>query len=145
MITGYALATLNASLNALSGLMMLQGYRAIRARRLDAHRRYMLAAFSASVLFLVSYLTRISLFGDTRFLGEGPVRYVYFSILVSHVLLAVLVAPGVIYVLVQGLRDVRSKHKRVAKRVLPVWGYVSVTGVVVYLFLYHFFPGTSLP
>ena len=138
MITGYLLATLNASLNTLSAVLMFFGYRAIRARRIDSHRRYMIGAVVASALFLTSYLTRYGLFGETPFAGEGPIRYVYFAILIPHVLLAALVAPGIIYSLVLGLRDERAKHKKVATKVLPVWAYV--TGVLVYLFLYHFYP-----
>jgi len=140
MITGYFLATLNALLNSSSALFMLLGYRAVRARRLEAHRKYMLAAVVSSALFLTSYLTRYSLFGDTPFAGEGLIRYVYFAILIPHVLLAALVAPGVVYTVMLGLRDDRATHKRWAKRVLPIWAYVSVTGVLVYLFLYQFFP-----
>lgn len=139
MITGYALATLNAILNSLSAVLMFFGYRAIRRRDIDAHKRFMLGAFCSSALFLASYLTRIALFGDTKFMGQGPIRYVYFAILISHVLLAVVVAPGVIYSVLKGLKDEREQHKKVAPKVLPIWGYVSVTGVLVYMFLYQWY------
>ena len=138
MITGFFLATLNASLNSLSAIFMLLGYRAIRRKDITNHKRFMLAAFTASALFLTSYLTRIAMFGDTKFMGQGAVRYVYFTILISHIILAVFVAPGVVYVLTQGLRDQRDKHRPAARKVLPVWAYVSVTGVLVYLFLYQY-------
>lgn len=141
MITGFTLASLNAVLNSLSAILMFLGYRAIRRKDIATHRRFMLGAFTSSTLFLTSYLTRKFVFGDTQFMGEGLVRYVYFTMLISHVLLAVVVAPGVVYVLTQGLRDAREKHRRAAKKVLPIWAYVSVTGVLVYLFLYHWFPG----
>jgi len=140
MITGYLLASLNAILNSLSAVLMLFGYRAIRRKDITTHKRFMLGAFTSSALFLTSYLTRIFMFGDTKFMGQGAVRYVYFSILISHVLLAIVVAPGVIYVLTKGLRDEREQHRRAAKKVLPIWAYVSVTGVLVYLFLYQWFP-----
>lgn len=138
MITGFFLASLNALLNSLAGMFMFLGYRAIKARRLEAHKKMMLAAFTSSALFLTSYLTRIVMFGDTKFMGTGALRIAYFALLISHVLLAIVVAPGVIYSVVMGLRDQRDKHKRIAPKVLPVWGYVSVTGVLVYLALYHF-------
>lgn len=140
MITGFLLASINASLNAMAGVFMLLGFRAIKARHIERHKQMMLAAFSSSALFLVSYLTRIVLFGDTKFMGSGAIRIGYFALLISHVLLAIVVAPGVVYSVVQGLRDERDKHKRIARKVLPIWGYVSVTGVLVYLALYHY-PG----
>ena len=137
-MTGYFLATLNAILNSLAAVFMCLGFIAIRNRRIEQHKRMMLAAFASSALFLASYLTRIFLFGDTKFSGTGVIRTLYFVLLISHVVLALVVAPGVIYSVVQGLRDERAKHKKIAKRVLPVWAYVSVTGVLVYLALYHY-------
>ena len=88
-------------------------------------------------VFLGSYLTRIALFGDTHFPGVGAVRYVYFFLLISHVGLALLIAPAVIWTVVLGVKDQRDKHKRIAPKVLPVWIYVLATGVLVYLFLHH--------
>lgn len=140
MSLSYVLATLNALLNSLSAILMLLGFRAIKARRTATHRKFMLAAFTSSALFLASYLTRFSLFQDTPFAGQGAVRYVYFAILIPHVILAVLVTPAVIQTLRLGLRDERARHKRLARWVFPVWVYVSVTGVLVYLFLYQFYP-----
>lgn len=136
-MTNYGLATLNAVLNATALVCVLFGARAIRARNIDAHKRFMLSAFGISVVFLASYLTRMWLYGDTHFPGVGPVRYVYFFLLISHVGLALVIAPAVIYTVVAGLRDQRDKHKRVAPKVLPVWIYVLATGVLVYLFLHH--------
>lgn len=137
MLTGYLLASLNASLNACAFVLMLLGYRAIKGRRVEEHRRWMLGAFGASCLFLLSYLTRIAMFGDTRFQGQGAVRYAYFAVLISHVLLAIAVAPMVITTLVRGLRRQDDRHRALARRTLPIWAYVSVTGVIVYFMLYQ--------
>lgn len=137
MITGYALASLNALLNTCAAVFMVLGFRAIKRQERERHRRMMLSAFTASALFLASYLTRIVLFGDTRFGGEGAVRYVYFAILISHVLLAMAVAPLVISSVVLGLRGSYATHKKVARWTFPIWVYVSVTGVLVYLMLYQ--------
>lgn len=137
-MTSYFLATLNACLNSAAFVFMMLAMRAINARDIERHKRLMLSAFASSSLFLVSYLTRIVMFGDTKFQGTGLVRTLYFGLLISHVVLAVVVAPGVIYSLIKGLRDERQAHTRVAKKVLPIWAYVSVTGVLVYLALYHY-------
>jgi putative membrane protein len=137
MITNYGLATWNALLNATALVCVLVGARAISKRELVTHKRAMLTAFVISIVFLTSYLTRIVLFGDTHFPGEGAVRYFYFFLLISHVGLAVLIAPAVIWTVVLGVKDQRAKHKRIAPKVLPVWIYVLATGVMVYLFLHH--------
>lgn len=137
-MTSYGLATLNALLNSAALVCVLLGYRAVRARRLDEHRRYMLSAFGLSLVFLASYLTRMLMFGDKHFPGHGAVRVVYFAILISHVLLALTVAPAVLYTVVLGQRDQRERHRKIARRVLPVWSYVLVTGVLVYLLLFHY-------
>jgi putative membrane protein len=138
MITSYHLATLNALLNTAAFTCVLLGYRAVKRRDLVVHKRFMLSAFVLSAIFLASYLTRIVLFGNTKFPGTGAPRYAYFALLISHVGLALVIAPFVIYTVVQGLRDQREKHRNVARKVLPVWLYVLATGVLVYLVLYHF-------
>ncbi|MDD9944012.1 MAG: DUF420 domain-containing protein [Myxococcales bacterium] len=138
MITGFFLATLNAILNSLSAIFIVLGFVAIKRRDIARHKRMMLSAFITSTLFLASYITRFAMFGDTRFSGTGVVRTLYFVLLISHVLLATLVAPGVVYTLYRGLRDERAKHRAIGRKVLPVWAYVSVTGVMVYLALYHY-------
>lgn len=138
MITGYALATFNAVVNTLAFSSVLLGYFAVRDKRVADHKRHMLRAFVLSVIFLASYLTRIALFGDTHFLGQGAVRYFYFALLISHVLLALLIAPAVAYTVFQGWRGNIERHRKVAPKVLPVWLYVLATGVLVYLFLYHY-------
>ena len=136
-MTGFGLATLNALFNTSAFILMVLGYRAIKAKERERHKRFMLAAFAASCLFLTSYLTRVVLFGDTRFHGEGAMRIVYFAILISHVLLALATAPLVLVTLFAGLRGNFERHRRIAKITFPIWAYVSVTGVVVYLMLYH--------
>lgn len=137
MITNYGLATLNATLNATALLVVLLGARAIKNGQIEQHKRLMLTAFVISAVFLASYLTRMFLFGDTHFPGEGGIRYFYFFLLISHVGLAVLIAPAVIYTVFLGVKDRRDRHKRIAPKVLPVWIYVLATGVLVYLFLHH--------
>jgi putative membrane protein len=137
VITSYGLATLNALLNATAAICLAGGYLAIKRGERERHRKFMLAAFTASCLFLTSYLTRIVVFGDTKFAGTGAVRVFYFALLISHVLLALAAAPMVITALTLGLRERFETHRKVAKITLPIWAYVSVTGVLVYAFLYH--------
>lgn len=137
MITGFALATLNACLNASAAVLMLCGFVAIKQKRRERHKQFMIAAFVASCLFLTSYLTRMALFGDTHFAGEGAAKVFYFGLLISHVLLALAVAPMVVTSLVYGLKTNFVSHRKIARFTFPMWTYVSVTGVVVYLMLYH--------
>ena len=137
MLTGPGLAALNASLNSIAAILLLVGFVAIRNKQRERHRKAMLAAFVTSCLFLTSYLTRIALFGDTRFGGEGPVRYVYLAILISHVLLAMAVAPMAVRTLYLGVKGRYESHRGIARWTFPIWAYVSVTGVVVYLMLYQ--------
>lgn len=138
---------LNASLNALSGVFLVAGFYFIRKRQIEKHRACMLIAVTVSLLFLVSYLTHHALrtyffgLGPTRFTGEGLIRPIYFTILTSHTILAALVAPFVLVTVIRGLKGTFEKHKKLARIVFPVWLYVSVTGVIVYLLLYQFYPG----
>ena len=134
------LPALNACLNATSALFLLLGYRAIRRLEIDRHRRFMLSAAVTSALFLVSYLTYHAKAGSTHFTGQGPARAVYFSILISHTILAVAVLPLVLRTLYLGLRRRDDRHRRIARWTFPIWLYVSVTGVVVYLMLYRLYP-----
>ena len=137
---------LNAALNATSGLLLVFGLVFILKRRVHLHRACMLGASSVSAIFLACYVThhiiRTSIYGlgPTKFTGEGFARPVYFTILTSHTILATLVAPFIIATLWRGLKGKFDAHKRLARLVYPVWLYVSLTGVVVYLMLYHFFP-----
>jgi putative membrane protein len=136
-MTSFHLATLNACLNATAAVLMVLGFIAIKNKQTARHKKLMISAFAASCVFLTSYLTRIVLFGNTSFGGEGALRVFYFVLLVSHVLLAMAVAPMVITALVFGLRANYPRHRKLAKVTFPVWAYVSVTGVFVYLMLYH--------
>ena len=135
----------NAALNATSGVLLLCGFVFIMRSRVREHRFCMLSASIVSALFLVSYISYHSLrtyylgLGPTRFTGEGIVRPIYFTILTSHTILAALVTPFVLVTLWRGLKGRYDKHKRLARLVFPVWLYVSVTGVVVYLMLYHLY------
>jgi putative membrane protein len=135
---------LNASLNALSGILLLIAYRHIRAtpRRIAQHRRYMLAACTSSVLFLICYVTYHSVRGGvvTKFAGRGMWRTLYLTILTSHTILAVVILPLAILSVWNGLKMRVPQHRRVARWTFPLWMYVSVTGVLVYFFLYHWFP-----
>jgi uncharacterized membrane protein YozB (DUF420 family) len=117
---------------------MTLGWLAIKRGERERHKKLMISAFVASCVFLVSYLTRIALYGDTRFQGEGVMRIVYFAILIPHVLLAMAVAPMVVVTLRHGLKARFDNHRKIARWTLPVWAYVSVTGVIVYLMLYHY-------
>ena len=135
-----ALPTLNACLNATSTVLLILGYRFIRRQNIRAHRTCMLAAFSVSMLFLVSYLTYHYHVGTTRFTGQGWVRPVYFSILVTHTILAALVPFLALVTLSRAMKGHFPQHRRIARWTLPIWLYVSVTGVIVYLMLYHLYP-----
>ena len=131
------LPALNASLNAASAVLLATGYVLIRAGRREAHKRVMLAALACSTLFLVSYLVYHAQVGSVRFRGQGPLRLVYFAILISHTVLAVTVVPLALVTLRHALRARFDRHRRIARIALPIWGYVSVTGVVVYWMLYR--------
>jgi putative membrane protein len=137
---------LNATLNALSSVFLMLGFYNILNRRIAKHRFCMLTASSLSALFLVSYLSHHALrtyyfgLGPTRFTGEGIVRPIYFTILTSHTILAAVIGPFVILTLWRGLKGKYEQHKKIARLVFPVWLYVAVTGVIVYIFLYHLYP-----
>ena len=137
MIDYAVLPTVNATLNAVSGVFLLVGYILIRRRQINAHRNAMLGAFTSSTLFLISYLVYHAHAGSRPFTGQGAIRYVYFAILISHVTLAAVILPMAITTLSRGLRGRYSDHKRIAKWTFPTWMYVSVTGVIVYMMLYQ--------
>jgi putative membrane protein len=132
-----ALPTVNAVLNGASAALLAAGFGFIRRRRVAAHRACMLGAFAVSVLFLVCYLVYHYHAGSRRFAGAGWIRPVYFMLLVSHIVLAAAVVPLALTTIYRGLSAQLSRHVRLARWTLPIWLYVSVTGVVVYLFLYH--------
>jgi putative membrane protein len=142
----FTLPHVNALLNTTSGLFLIAGYIFIRRRQIKAHRACMIAAFIASSVFLVSYVLYHSLLayylgqGPTKFRGEGFIRPVYFVILITHTILAITIVPFIVVTLRRGLKRQDAKHKRIARWTLPLWLYVSVTGVVVYLLLYQIYP-----
>ena len=131
------LPTLNASLNALASVFLVAGYLMIRSRRIDAHRRCMLSALGTSALFLISYVIYHANAGSVPFRGTGAVRVVYFAVLIPHIILAAAILPLALVTTARGLRGDYTRHVRIARWTLPVWLYVSVTGVIVYLMLYH--------
>ncbi|MDH3270692.1 MAG: DUF420 domain-containing protein [Gemmatimonadota bacterium] len=136
---GDALALVNATLNATSAVALATGFYFIRRKVVDNHRRAMLTAVGASVLFLMFYVTRVLLTGTHEFAGEGLARTVYLSVLISHMALAVVVVPFVVRLLYLAHRERFAEHKRLARFVFPVWAYVSVTGLVVYILLYQIY------
>jgi uncharacterized membrane protein YozB (DUF420 family) len=131
------LPAVNATLNATSAVLLLNGYRLIRKKRITSHKRSMIAACCASVLFLISYLTYHYFHGSTPFAGQGWVRPVYFSILISHTILAAAIVPMALITLTRALKERFDAHGRIARWTLPLWLYVSITGVVIYFMLYH--------
>jgi uncharacterized membrane protein YozB (DUF420 family) len=133
--TGH-LPTLNAALNSLSAGLLVIGFLYIRFKNRQAHKTCMLAALACSTLFLVSYLVYHYQVGSVPFKGQGWVRPLYFAILLSHTILAVVVVPLALITLTRGLRERFDAHRRIARWTFPVWLYVSVTGVVVYWMLY---------
>jgi len=141
-VTVHDLPAVNATLNGISGILLLTGYVLIRARRIALHRRVMIAAFTASSLFLVCYVIYHAQVGSVRFTRQGIVRPIYFTILITHVTLAAVVLPMAIVTLSRGLGSRFSQHRRIARWTFPIWMYVSVTGVLVYVLLYQ--PGWIL-
>jgi putative membrane protein len=131
------LPAVNATLNAISGILLLIAYTHIRARRIQQHRRFMIAAFATSSLFLVCYLVYHAQVGSVPFTRQGFVRPLYFTILITHVTLAATVVPLALVTLSRGLKAHYPQHRRIARWTFPVWMYVSVTGVLVYVLLYQ--------
>jgi uncharacterized membrane protein YozB (DUF420 family) len=131
------LPALNATLNATSAVLLVTAWILIKRGRWIAHRNVMLAAVCTSLLFLVSYLTYHAQVGSVRFTKQGPIRLVYFSILLTHTVLAAVIVPMVMVTLWRGLAAKYDRHRRIARWTLPIWLYVSVTGVIVYLMLYR--------
>ncbi len=145
LLAVHPLATLNAVLNSLAALLLVVGWLSIRSGNTKRHRAAMVAAFGVSTVFLVSYLAYHALEGSRPFRGEGVVRPVYYMILISHVLLAAAVPVLAIRMFFLAWKGRWDAHRRLGKLTLPIWLYVSVTGVVIYLMLYHLFPGTPVP
>ncbi len=137
------LPTLNALLNATAAVLLVIGYVMIRRRHVRAHKALMLSAFAVSSCFLVSYVIYHWQRGSMRFTGPAQVRHVYLAILGTHVVLAATVPLLAMRTIYLGLRDIRDRHRRLARWTLPIWLYVSVTGVVIYAMLYHLYPASS--
>ena len=131
------LPTLNACLNAVSALLLAAAYHAIRRKEIERHRRLMLTAVATSAAFLVSYLVYHAQVGSVRFQGQGAVRPVYFAILVTHTILAVVIVPMILRTLFLAWKKRFPEHRRLARWTFPLWVYVSVTGVVIYVMLYR--------
>ena len=137
MISVASLPLLNASLNGIAMVLLIAGYVLIRRGRREAHRKVMLAAFATSVLFLVSYVIYHANAGSRPFTGQGPIRAVYFTILITHIILAAVVPPLAALTLWRGYAGRFAGHVRIARWTLPIWLYVSVTGIAVYWMLYQ--------
>ena len=132
-----ALPHLNAALNAASTVLLITGWILIKQRRIEQHRGCMIAAVAMSSLFLLSYVIYHANVGSKPFTGTGLIRTVYFAILIPHVILAAAVLPPILITFTRGLRRDDLRHRKIARKTLPVWLFVSVTGVIVYLMLYR--------
>ena len=133
------LPALNATLNGVATVFLIAGYVLIRRRQMAAHRAFMLSALTASAFFLASYVIYHANAGSKPFPGTGPVRTVYFVILITHIVLAAAIVPMVLMTVSRALRGRFDRHASIARRTLPVWLYVSVTGVVIYVMLYELY------
>lgn len=138
-MTSGDLPGLNAALNATSAVLLTLGYAFIRAKRVMAHRACMVSAFVVSSLFLISYVVYHLQAGRTKFAGVGLVRPVYFTILLTHTVLAMVIVPLVLTTLWHAVRGHFDRHKLIARWTLPIWFYVSITGVIIYFMLYHWY------
>jgi uncharacterized membrane protein YozB (DUF420 family) len=134
------LPAVNATLNATSAVLLLLAYRAIKRMEIERHRKIMLAAAATSTVFLVCYVVYHAHVGSVPFTGQGAARPVYFGILISHTILAIAIVPLVLRTLFLGLRRRDDSHRRIARWTFPLWLYVSVTGVVIYVMLYQLYP-----
>jgi putative membrane protein len=137
------LPAVNATLNALAFVLLLLGWRAVRARRLAAHKRFMIAAFCTSAVFLACYLTYHYVHGHTVFAHSGWPKRIYFAILLTHIPLAVVMVPPILMLLWFAAKGRMDAHRRLARWTLPVWLYVSITGVAVYFMLYQLYPSPA--
>ena len=138
MIGVHDLPAVNATLNGTAAILLTTGYALIRQKKIQQHKRVMIAAFCVSAAFLICYLTYHAQVGSVHYPGTGALRIVYFTILISHTILAATVPVLAIITLRRGLKRKDKKHRAIARWTLPIWLYVSVTGVVVYLMLYKF-------
>lgn len=136
-------AALNASLNGISAVLLAGGYAAIRAGKREVHKRFMISAFAVSTIFLVSYVVYHIRVGHVVFQGQGWIRLVYFALLLSHTVLAIVIVPLILITLRRAWLEKFDKHRAIARWTLPLWFYVCVTGVIVYLMLYQIYAPTS--
>jgi uncharacterized membrane protein YozB (DUF420 family) len=136
-------AALNASLNGVSGVLLAGGYAAIRAGKRDVHKRFMISAFAVSTVFLISYVVYHIRVGHVPFQGQGLVRPIYFTLLISHTILAMVIVPLILITLRRAWLEKFDKHRAIARWTLPLWFYVCVTGVIVYLMLYQIYVPAS--
>jgi putative membrane protein len=137
MLSVTDLPALNATLNGIAAIFLTIGYVCIRQRRIAQHRACMIAAFVTSTLFLISYLIYHAHIGSRPFTGQGAIRVVYYTILITHVILAAAIVPMVLMTMSRALRNQFARHKAIARWTLPIWLYVSITGVIVYVMLYQ--------
>ena len=137
MIPVSQLPAVNAALNSLSAILLVGGYLFIKSRNIKAHKACMLSAFGSSILFLASYLVYHYQVGSVPFKGQGGIRLVYFTILLTHTILATTVAPLALVTLFRAFKERFDAHRRIARWTFPIWLYVSVTGVIVYWMLYR--------
>jgi putative membrane protein len=143
-MTFHDMPAVNATLNGAAGILLTAGFVLIKRRRVAAHRAAMLAAFGVSVAFLACYLTyHLQTGARTPFGGTGVIRTVYFTMLISHILLALVIVPLILTTLAFALRGRFDRHRAWARWTFPLWYYVSVTGVLVYFFLYQWWPAQS--
>ena len=135
----HVLPAINATLNAITGVLLITAYILIKQKRIALHRRFMIAACITALTFLACYVTNHYLRHGivTRFTATGPIRLIYFTILISHTILAIAIVPLVIITLTRALRERYDRHRAIARWTYPLWLYVSVTGVIVYVMLYH--------
>ena len=133
------LPAINATLNGISAILLTIGWVLISKRRIEQHRKVMLSAFATSTLFLICYVIYHANVGSRPFTGQGPIRVVYFTILITHIILAAATLPLALITLSRALRSRFDRHKRIARWTLPIWLYVSVTGVVIYVMLYQMY------
>jgi putative membrane protein len=131
---------LNATLNALATVFLTLGFIFIRQKRIVAHRNCMIGALTVSAAFLTSYVIYHYHAGSVPFTGQGWIRWVYFPILISHIILAIVIVPLVLMTVIRAARQRFESHRRIARWTWPLWIYVSVTGVVIYVMLYHLYP-----
>jgi uncharacterized membrane protein YozB (DUF420 family) len=132
-------AALNATLNGISAVLLAAGYSAIRSGKIALHKKFMISAFAVSSAFLVSYLLYHFRVGHVAFQGQGWIRPVYFTLLTSHTILAIVIVPMIIVTLRRAFLERFDKHRLIARWTLPLWFYVSVTGVIVYLMVYQIY------